>query len=252
MIEKIIASIEKGFETNLTTLQISPEISLTLLALGSSKNTSKAEGEILIYQDLFETNLDFYKSLICSKLGLNNKLYARQCKVIVLSKEDFNDFCSKFHYLNFSNCKVRLGLMHNDELVMAAGFSKPRLMYRDNVKYQSAMLIRSSTLYQTTVIGGLSKLLSHFIETEKPDDITTFIDTDYFDGTSFKQLGFEEYKSLESHITWLHIESKQRYTSDQLIKKLKIDQSQLDTIGFIPKGYAPIYNHGTLKLVKVI
>ncbi len=252
LIDNILLSIEIGFKTKITNIPISEKYILTLLPLGQSRQYEKKSDEILIYEDLFLTNKDFYISLLSSKLGLNNRIYGRQCEVKMIDKDLFNEFCNKFHYLKTGNCKVRIGLFYENELIMAAGFSKPKLMYRDHLKYQSAFLIRLVTKHGTTITGGLSKILNKYIITENPDDIVTYIDTDFFDGASFKSQGFETYKTLESLTFWLHLESKTRFSTDQLIHKLNLKDTNFISSENIPKGYIPIYNHGTIKMVKVV
>jgi hypothetical protein len=56
---------------------------------------------------------------------------------------------------------------------------------------QSGELIRFCNKLDYTVVGGLSKLLKHFITQYQVDDVMTYIDKDWSDGKSFIQLGFE-------------------------------------------------------------
>lgn len=252
MVEDILVQIKSAFEQKIKSIEVNPALTLQILPLGNSFLGEKAANDLLVYEDLFNSNQQFYKGIIGSRLGENQSIYGRECQVVPLDKSAFNTFCDENHYLQTTNAKVRYGLMHKDELVMVAGFSKPRLMYREGEKFQSAELIRSSTKYGFTVVGGLSKLLKHFIDIDKPDDIVTYIDKDFFDGESFKKMGFELYKETQSMVMWLHIETQLRYTTNQLVKKLRLDPSDFDVLGFVPKGYAPIYGQGVMKLVLVI
>lgn len=249
MIEQVLASIEKGFAESEKSILLKEDLRLVLLPFGHSYLEEKTAKDLLVYQDLFESNRIFYKSLISSRLGINQTIYARQCKVETVDKLVFNQFCDENHYLKTSNCKVRLGLYHKDQLVMIAGLSKPQLMYRDGEKFYSSMLIRTATLYGFTITGGLSKLLKQYVEQEKPDDIATFIEQDFFDGSGYKKLNFEVYKTQPGHVMWLNIETKLRFSKDQLIKKYKLDHQLFETPNYIPKGYLPIFQQQTLKMV---
>lgn len=249
MIDEIFVKIETAFKEKLKSIDINSDLRLQILAFGNSFLGENTNNDLLVYEDLFITNPQFYRGILSSRLGLNQSIYGRECEIVELDKKEFNTFCDENHYLQTTNAKVRYGLMHKKELVMVAGFSKPRLMYREGEKFQSAELIRSSSKYGFTVVGGLSKLLKHFIDTDKPDDIVTYIDKDFFDGESFKKMGFQIYKESQSMLMWLHIESKLRFTTNQLIKKLNLDPSAFEVLGFVPKGYAPIYGQGVLKLV---
>jgi len=247
--EAIIPLIEKGFKDGVTCLELD-SCHLTLLPFGQSYQKQNASHTILVYEDLFIKNQGFYHSLISSKLGLNKTIYGRETDIRVLSKADFTQFCNEFHYLKSTNTKVRFGLYHQEELVMVCGFSKPRKMYRDDKQYRSAELIRSCTKFGLTVTGGLSKLINQFVQQEKPDDIITYIDKDFFSGKGFEALGFKLYKELPPSLTWLDKETGDRFTSDQLMKRGKLQNDEYQKITTYPKGFIPMQNTGNKKMVQ--
>ena len=79
----------------------------------------------------------------------------------------------------------------NEELVAVASFSSRRKVHRKNQLYKSHELIRYCSKRHTSVIGGISKLCSYFIQTIQPDDIITVIDRDWGDGSGWHSLGFQ-------------------------------------------------------------
>jgi hypothetical protein len=249
VIDSIIEKIKLAFVENQKSLLINENLRLFFLPFGVSYTGDLQENNLLIYQDLFETNPAFYRSILSSKLGLNQRLHGRQTKVQVIDKLIFNDFCNEFHYLKTATCHFYYGLFLKDELVMVAGFSKPRLMYREGEKFQSAQLVRLASKYGYTVTGGMTKLIQFYLKNENPDDIVSYIDKDFFDGKSYEKNGFVKYKELDPMLSWLASETKQRFSTNQLIKQKKIDRKAFENADFVPQGFVPIYNQGTLKMV---
>ncbi len=249
MLKNIIENISESFDSGKNKIFLNEQLELILLPFGQSQNEQKKNNQIIVYQDIFLKNQTFYKSLLKSKLNLNETLFARDAHIGTISKEIFNSFCHEYHYLKGANCKVRYGLFINNELVMVAGFSKPRKMFRQGNKFSSAELIRSATKYGITISGGLSKTISKFRSEYAPDDIVTYIDKDFFDGNSYLKLGFKLYKELPPITTWLNKTSGFRYTTDQLIKNKIIDRKDLERHNYTPKDHIPMINQGVLKLV---
>lgn len=93
--------------------------------------------------------------IIKSKLGLNQKLYARKCEVKEVNSKIAKEFIIKNHIQGWVNAKLYYGLYYNNQLVSIASFSKPR--YNKNYDWE---LIRFCSCIGITVVGGLSKLLN--------------------------------------------------------------------------------------------
>jgi hypothetical protein len=249
VIQQLAVQIDLGFIEKRQKISVNDSLTLVLLPLGSSFLGERQATHILVYQDLWITNQAFYIGLLSSRLGLSQRIHARSTKVIELDKTAFNTFCDQHHYLKTTNCKIRLGLYLEDELVMVAGFSKPRLMYREGQKFQSAEWIRASTKTGYTVVGGMTKLFRHFETTHQPDDVVTYIDYDYFGGAAYQKMGFYLYKDLVSTCNWLQLDTLVRFSTDQLLKNKVLSLTDQNLLGYVPKGYAPIHNLGTMKWV---
>jgi hypothetical protein len=240
----LLDEINLAFGLRRSSIVINDSIELLFLQLGESPKLPIKPNQIIIYQDYLETIPEFYVSIIGNRLGENKTIFARKTKVQIIDRQLFDDFCNQYHYLKTCNCKVRLGLFLGDELVMVAGLSKPRLMYREGKRTKSAELVRSATKHHYTITGGLTKLIKHYTEQYKPDDLVTYIDKDFFDGKSFEKIGFKCYKSLPPITFWLDVETKIRYTMNQLTKNnMIVDKNQ------ILQNYIPIQNSGVMKMV---
>jgi hypothetical protein len=95
-------------------------------------------------------------------------------------------------------------------------------------------LIRFCNASGLTVVGGLSKLLKHFINLTDAGDIMTYIDKDQSEGKAFLKLGFKILSETDPIEFKLH--------------KNSLKRTNKETIHF-EEDYQLIKNSGNLKLV---
>ncbi len=135
---------------------------------------------------------------------------------------------------------------NTDELLVAVGtFAHPRLFLREGLAHRSFELVRFANLLNTTVVGGLDKVVSHFIKQHQPDDLMTYADLDWSDGQSYRTLGFEAISDTPPQLFWVDPGTWQRYLPHRLPGSLS-EQSALE------QGFVAIYNAGSRKFVKVL
>jgi hypothetical protein len=146
---------------------------------------------IHIFEDEWLYKQDIVKSRLRNILGLTNlKIYGRKCIIKELSTKDINKFLSNNHLQGAVRASINLGLYYNNELVSVMTFNKPRLGI--GVRYDGYELSRFANILNTTVIGGASKLVKHFIKIYKPKEIRSYADIRWSDGDLYKTLGFTE------------------------------------------------------------
>ena len=76
-------------------------------------------------------------------------------------------------------------------LVAVASFSTARRWLKESGIISSYEWIRYASLSGVRVVGGMGKVLKHFIEETHPGDIMTYSDPDSVDGGRvYKELGF--------------------------------------------------------------
>ena len=138
------------------------------------------------------------------------------------------------HVMGFANSYYKLGLFKKDELLAIATFSKGRKMNRLPEGRRSFELIRFCNASGLTVVGGLSKLLKHFINLTDAGDIMTYIDKDQSEGKAFLKLGFKLLSETDPIEFKLH--------------KNSLKRTNKETIHF-EEDYQLIKNSGNLKLV---
>ena len=142
---------------------------------------------LTIWEDWIITKPDIIESIITNKLGLNNNIiYARKCEIKEVNPSICSNFLHNNHIQGRSASTIRLGLYYNNELVSLMTFSPPRVNMGSKNHKQQWELVRFCNKLNTRVIGGASKLLSHFIKSYNPTSIVSFSMNDISDGNLYK------------------------------------------------------------------
>jgi len=179
------------------------------LDLPAWKTLNNLTNTISIFENEWDGKRPLVLSRIKSKLGLCNKIYARKTTVVKLNRSEAFDFLTQNHLNVALKAKYNFGLMYNNEIVAITCFG-PIMHKKTEAKgEQSGELIRFCNKLDTTVVGGLSKLLKHFITQYQVDDVMTYIDKDWSDGKSFIQLGFEVVGEKHQFPHYVNLSQKQ-------------------------------------------
>jgi hypothetical protein len=200
---------------------------------------------IRLWEDEYLRHWDIIDSRILSIIGISRRIYARETIVKTITKAELKDFLLINHLNAPIIAKHRYGLYHQQELVAVAAFSRSCPIQDQDTTYISHELIRYCSLLQTTVVGGLSKLIHHFEQEKKPEHLMTYVDREWSDGRTYQKLGFAIVAETEPQKFWLSPQKDERVT-DKLLSKDK-SASQL-----LSEGWIRINNLGNLKLVKFL
>ncbi len=128
---------------------------------------------------------DIVKSIIHSRLGINNKIYARHCSISYVTAKIARVFFNDNHLHGFSPAKHYLALSYEGNCVMMCSFGKPRF---DRIADWE--LIRMASIKNTTVVGGFQKLLTAFRK-DNIGSILSYADRRYSTGHSYLKAGFQ-------------------------------------------------------------
>lgn len=131
------------------------------------------------------------KMLLRISLGkVEEKIYARECTIREISNKEAKVLNDKVHLQNHRSAQVTYGLFYKDKLVQVMSFSKTR--YNRNLNEENIWeIIRSCTESNIVVIGGVSKLFSHFIKDHKPSKVFSYCDFNKFNGISYEKIGMK-------------------------------------------------------------
>ena len=192
---------------------------------------------IHIWEDDWTFRKEIVKSQIKNILNLNTKIGARQCEIKEIKDvKSVKNFLNQNHIQGFVNSKIKIGLFHQNQLVVVMTFDQ--FEGRKKMKKNEWNLNRFCTLTNLNVIGGASKLLNFFIKEYKPSRIISYADKDWSKGEIYFKLGFNLVNETEPDYKYL--------VNNELIHKSRfrksltgISESKL----YIPK----VWNCGKIK-----
>lgn len=202
----------------------------------------KNDVTLLRFTDIDETisKLDIVKSIISSKLGYCNRIFARKCNIKELTNEECKDFFEKNHLNGFKESYITFGLFFENELVQCCSFSK-----NDFITEADWELTRFATKNFYTVVGGLSKLLTAF-KKKHSGKIITSVDLRHGNGTGYLKVGFKYL--YRTHDDCFYTDMKQKIQrSDLRLENYDSNLSEVENAW--NNGFRRYKDCGSLKFV---
>jgi hypothetical protein len=206
---------------------------------------AKAIRSIRLWEDDYLHHKQVIDSRILSLIGISSRIYGRETITKAISQADLKKFLIANHLNVPIVAKHRYGLFNNQELVAVAAFGRSCPIQDNGITYKSHELIRYCSLLNSTVVGGLSKLISHFEQDIRPEHIMTYVDREWSDGSSYKKLGFKVVARTAPQIFWLSPQKYERLSA----KHLSPDKSESQLRS---EDWTSIKNLGNIKLVKYL
>jgi hypothetical protein len=165
-----------------------------------------------IWEDVWRVRTKLVEARIGVLLGRFVRYHARQMEVHNINSDMLKTFL-KQHHLNVVVCgRYKYGLFLRGEMMAAATFSNSCPIDRNGKIYQSYELIRYASKIGIVAVGGLGKLITHFIRDKNPDDIMTYVDMDWGSGVGLLQLGFQCVELRPPQMFWLDSSGNRCYS----------------------------------------
>jgi hypothetical protein len=152
--------------------------------------------------DLFYyQNKEKWHSLIKNKLGVSKRLYARNYRIVeTRDTKRMRLFIDENHIQGFSNATWYLTLQDElENIVAVATFSKSR--YNKKFDYE---LVRFCSLSEFTVVGGFSKLVSHFVKNimNTGETLLSYANCFWSNGNVYAKTGFDYVSHTGPNYIW--------------------------------------------------
>lgn len=157
-------------------------------------------GVMTVAEDMWRRYGDMMRSRILAHLGIFRKIYARDCKVMKISKDIADSFLSGRHSYGKASYRHCYGLfldrerpgyiLHKGDLAAVACFSNARRWDKDGSTVTSYEWVRYASCPDMRIPGGMGKMLRHFISERHPDDIMSYADLEWSEGDAYRSLGF--------------------------------------------------------------
>jgi len=196
---------------------------------------------IHIFEDEWLNKREVVESRIRNLLRKNHsKIYARKCILQKLDKVSVKQFLYK-NYLGYAFApSINYCLKYDNEIVAIMSFK--------NIKGDSYELCNFCTILNTTVIGGFSKLLRHFILDFKPKDIISYVDKRWNCENNFVSNGFKHIKDTDVDYTYIighKRENKSKYCKRKLVEQ-GFDKNKTEHNIMYERGIYRIYDCGRM------
>lgn len=133
------------------------------------------------------------KGMICSKLGLGEKIFARKTKLRKLTLDECRDFLNTYHLQGWASSSVSYGLFYEDELVMSISVGIRRWNGTSERE-----IIRLCSKSGVNIVGGFSKLLKMFSN----EPLLSYCDRRFGNGAGYKRVGFTLDRTTKPNYQW--------------------------------------------------
>lgn len=216
------------------------------------KNYHKQKSEIASengYRCIHVWEWDDPEKIINCFIKPKETIYARNCQVKLVDKEEAKTFIDKYHVQNYGRDTIRLGLYYKEDLISIMTFGRPR--YNKNYQYE---LVRYCS--KAKVIGGAEKLFKHFIQEFKPDSIISYCDLSKFTGETYNKLRFKKLRISKPSAHWFNHNTNQHIT-DNLLRQRGFDQLFGTNYGkgtsneqlMLENGFVRVYDCGQVSYI---
>ena len=140
-----------------------------------------------VFSNEWLTKRELVNSMLLNKLGKTaTKIMARSTTVQEVTVQEASAFLNQNHLQGTIGSRVKLGCYHNGRLVALATFGQQR--YGDSP--DCFELLRFANLSQHYVVGGFSKILSHFKRNYQAKSLVSFADRRWSSGGMYENSGF--------------------------------------------------------------
>lgn len=201
-----------------------------------------------VFEDEWLEKESIIKSMISNFLGFTKrKIYARKCSLRDIGVKEAKQFLNDNHLQGYCVSKYRLGLFNGDELVSVMTFGKSRHFVGNNG--DKIELLRFANKIDTIVVGGASKLFTHFIREHDCKEIVSYADKRWSEGHLYETLNFQKYN--ESRPNYYYVIGRKRVyrfnlRKSVLVKKYNCPVSMSEKEFCLKQKWYRIYDCGCL------
>ena len=182
------------------------------------------------------------KSIISNRLGKSSSRYgARELVLKEVNSKIARGFYNDNHLQGYIHAETHLALVKQGDVI--AMISMGRVRYKSNHAYE---LYRSCVKIGCSVAGGISRLINHF-RRHHSGSIISYVDLDYFSGSSFKGWTFLSitqpgYKWTNGKTTFSRYQTQKSQLPTLLQDKFRADLTEEQNM--MNSGFFKVFNSG--------
>lgn len=209
---------------------------------------------LTFWEDDIHNKKAIIESIIKTKCGLNDRIYARKCIIKEIDSATSRQFIDEYHLQGNVNASIKIGLFYNDELVQVMTFGSLRKSLGSNAEKDTYELYRLCSKHGVTIIGGAGKMLNYFVKKYSPSSIISYCHNEISNGNVYRQLGFTLDSECGQGYTYYNYKISNHRINRYSLRKSEIDDGSNRTADEILKsqGYLKCYDAGVKKYKKSI
>ena len=214
-IEAIRVDMQDGTRRIILPLEISAKTEVEAKSQADERwrfiASHSGEHPLIITEDRWHSQRECMEARILAHLEVFKPIYARNCEIRRIDKDEARDFLEKNHSYGHAVCRYCYGLFFKrhtghiarnaeadneghimpGQLMAVATFSNARKWIKGDKVIKSYEWTRYASLPQVRLSGGMGRMLKAFIKDVQPDDIMSYADLEWSEGDVYRQLGFE-------------------------------------------------------------
>ena len=166
---------------------------------------------VIITEDRWNSQKSMTQARLLAHLEIFSQAFARNCEIRRIDKKEAQEFLQANHSYGHAACRYQYGMFlkrqtgHLAEkfpvkpgmtevspgmLVAVATFSNARKWIKGDKEIRSYEWTRFASLPGLRISGGMGKMLKTFINEVRPDDIMSYADLEWSEGSVYNALGF--------------------------------------------------------------
>lgn len=198
---------------------------------------------IHIWENDYIKSKEVLFSKIANLLHKSVPIYARKCTIDTLSIADARAFLNSTHIQGYCNSTIKLGLRYNNEIVACMTFIPTR--FSNDAEWE---LLRYSSKLHHNVVGGFSKLLTHFVRTQSTS-IISYSDKCWSTGDVYRLNGFDHIRTSKPSYFYtkdgVNVYHRMSFQKKKMKTKLEyFDPALTESENMKNNGFIKIWNCG--------
>jgi len=133
-----------------------------------------------IFENEWIYKKDIWKQIINQNLGIISPTNVDKCTVKEISSKEAETFLENNHLMGYVESDIHIGLYRLDDLIQVMTF-----------RYLNNNFELTRMCNKLGIVAEFSKIFDFFKNTFKPDEITSYADRRWSDGSEYEKLGFK-------------------------------------------------------------
>jgi len=198
---------------------------------------------ISIYDAEWIEKGDIVRSRLAGFAGKSKTIGGRKCQLREISSKEANTFLNQNHLQGSGRSNARYGLYYNNALVSVMTFSKENI----SRKIKGWEINRYCNKLNTTVQGGASKLFKRFCNDHSPEEVISYSDNRWGNGSVYSRLGFAPLSQTPPNYWYFQANDTKMYHRYTLRKSATDDQELTEWQNRQQQGWNRIWDCGNTK-----